>query len=150
MAIDGNRSNFNAENDYTPDKFKEMFELSSTDVASVQEYKRRKADGLSTQEALESLDLANKIITSEDWNLLLHAMYNLQVAYKDKGLNEIQTTVEDYVSSYTEEQKLNDTINEKVDTTIENLLLTNATQILISETQPNVIEGALWLRPKTT
>ena len=150
MAIDGNGSNFNAKNNYTPDTFKEMSELLATDIANVQEYKRLKAEGVLTEEILNSLGLANKIVTADDWNLLLHAMYNLQKAYTDKGLDKIETTVEDYVATYTEETKLNETINEKVGTTINNLLLTDATQIIISETQPAVVEGALWIKPKTT
>ena len=70
--------------------------------------------------------------------------------YVNKGLDKIETTVAEYVDSYTEETKLNETINERVGTTIESLLLTNATQVIISTTTPNVVNGALWIKPKTT
>ena len=147
MAIDGSKSSFNATNNYALDTFKEMFELSQSDISNVKNYKTRKANGESTESILNDLtSLAPKIVTSEDWNLLLHAMYNLEKAYVDKGLNQIDTTVEDYVENYAQTD-----INNKLGTIINNLLLTDATQIIISNTQPTTVtNGALWIKPKTT
>ena len=146
MAIDGSKSSFNATNNYALDTFKEMFELSQSDISNVKNYKTRKANGESTESILNDLtSLAPKIVTSEDWNLLLHAMFNLEKAYVDKGLNQIDTTVEDYVENYAQTD-----INNKLGTIINNLLLTNATQIIISDTQPTTVtNGALWIKPKT-
>ena len=147
MAIDGSKSSFNATNNYALDTFKEMFELSQSDISNVQNYKTRKANGESTESILNDLtSLAPKIVTSEDWNLLLHAMLNLEKAYVDKGLNQIDSTVENYVEEYAQTD-----INNKLGTIINNLLLTNATQIIISDTQPTTVtNGALWIKPKTT
>ena len=147
MAIDGSKSSFDKTNDYTLDTFKEMFELSQSDISNVKNYKTRKANGESTESILNDLtSLAPKIVTSEDWNLLLHAMFNLEKAYVDKGLNQIDTTVEDYVANYAQTD-----INNKRGTIINNLLLTDATQIIISNTQPTTVtNGALWIKPKTT
>jgi frataxin-like iron-binding protein CyaY len=157
MAIDGSRSNFTADNNYTIDTFIEMFELSSTDAQNVREWKQLKAiaDTEKTDEQKTKFKelttlLSQKIVTSEDWNKLCDCMVNLEKMYVDKGLDKIQTTVEEYVESYTEETKLNETINNKVGTSINNMLLTNATQIIINKTQPEVKEGALWIKPKTT
>jgi hypothetical protein len=150
MAINGSRSDFTSAKNYTLDTFKEMFELSTNDVANVQRWKELKAKtNKTTDEQSEFLtlttQLASKIITSEDWNLLLDAMYNLQKAYVDKGLNQIETTVEDYVEDYAKGD-----INTKLGTQINELLLTNATQVIISTSQPTVVNGALWIKPKTT
>lgn len=150
MAINGSRSEFTSAKSYTLDTFKEMFELSTSDVANVQKWKTLKAkSNRTTDEETEftnlTTTLASKIITSEDWNLLLDAMYNLEQAYVDKGLDQIETTVEDYVENYAK----ND-INTKLGTTINELLLTDATRIIISTTKPTVVNGALWIKPKTT
>lgn len=155
MAIDGNRSSFTADKNYSLDEFVEMFELSPTDAINVQRWKQLKANANRTaDEDKEFVDLttalSQKIVTSEDWNKLCDCMYNLEQAYVDKGLDKINQTVQEYVESYTEEEKLNEVINEKVDATINNLLVTNATQIIISTTQPTVVNGALWIKPKTT
>lgn len=154
-SLDGSRSSFNAQNSYAIDMFFEMFELSATDAVNVQRWKQLKAmENRTTAEELEfatlTSTLSKNILTSEDWNKLCDCMINLEKMYVDKGLDKIQTTVEDYVESYTEETKLNDTINERIGSTINNLLLTDATQIIISETQPPVVDGALWIKPKTT
>jgi hypothetical protein len=159
MAVtycDGSRSSFKLTNNYLIDELTEMFELSSTDAQNVVEWKRLKAiaDSEKTNEQktrfseLTSL-LAQKIVTSEDWNRLCDCIVNLQKMYVDKGLNEINTTVEDYVADYMENNMAED-INNKMGTTINNLLLTNATQIIISTGVPAVVEGALWIKPKTT
>lgn len=150
MAINGSRSKFTSVNNYTLDTFKEMFELSTSDVTDAQRWKELKAKSNKTvneQTEFSNLTtkLASKIITSEDWNLLLDSMYNLEQAYVDKGLDQIETTVEDYVENYAESD-----INTKLGTKINSLLLTNATQIIISTSQPAVINGALWVKPKTT
>lgn len=150
MAINGSRSNFTSENNYTLDTFKEMFELSASEVTKVQRWKVLKAkDNRTSDENQELLDLitelTSKIITAEDWNLLLDAMYNLEQAYKNKGLDQIESTVEDYVESYAKQD-----INNKLGTQINELLLTDATKIIINTSQPAVENGALWIKPKTT
>lgn len=149
MAINGSRSSFTSENDYAFDTFKEMFELSASDVENVQRWKTLKAKSRTTDEETEftnlTTTLASKIITSEDWNLLLDSMYNLEQAYVDKGLDQIETTVEDYVENYAKSD-----INTKLGTQINELLLTNATRIIVSTSQPAVVNGALWIKPKTT
>ena len=145
-GIDGSGSNFTKEKNYTLDTFKEIYELSQNDIVNVKNYKTRKANGESTESILSDLtSLAPKIVTSEDWNLLLHAMFNLEKAYVDKGLDQIDSTVKNYVKEYAETD-----INKKLGTIINNLLLTNATQIIISDTQPTTVtNGALWIKPKT-
>ena len=149
MAINGNRSSFTPTNNYAIDTFTEMFELSPTDAANVQRWKALKAKNNKTNEEesefanLTSV-LAQKIITSEDWNKLCDCMVNLQKMYVDKGLNEIDNTVADYVENYAKTD-----INNKLGTTINQLLLTNATQIIISDTTPAVQNGALWIKPRT-
>lgn len=147
MAINGSESKFTPVNDYTVDTFKEVVELSSGDIAKVQEWKQLKANGDTTSDRFVELtqQLNNKIITAYDWNLLLDAMYNLQQAYKDKGLTQIESTVEDYVENYAKQD-----INNKLGTQINELLLTEATRIIISTSQPTVENGALWIKPKTT
>ena len=152
---DGSRSDFTSEKNYTIDSLIKMFELTATDAVNVQKWKQLKAKINKTSEEEEEFDtltktLSQRIVTSEDWNKLCDCIVNLEKMYVERGLNEIQTTVADYVESYTEETKLNNTINERVGTIINNLLLTNATQIIISTTTPNVVNGALWIKPKTT
>lgn len=152
MAIsycDGSRSSFKKDNGYLIDNLVEMFELSATDATNVQRWKQLKALSERSEEEeseYESLTtvLAQKIVTSEDWNKLCDCIVNLQKMYVDKGLDEIQTTVEDYVADYAEQD-----INNKLGTIINNLLLTNATQIIISTTTPPVVNGALWIKPKS-
>lgn len=152
MAIsycDGSRSSFKKDNGYLIDNLVEMFELSATDATNVQRWKQLKALSERSEEEeaeYESLTtvLAQKIVTSEDWNKLCDCIVNLQKMYVDKGLDEIQTTVEDYVADYAEQD-----INNKLGTIINNLLLTNATQIIISTTTPAVVNGALWIKPKS-
>lgn len=153
MAIsycNGGRSSFKQDNNYTIDNLVEMFELSPTDAVNVQRWKQLKAlDSRTADEETEyetlTETLAQKIVTSEDWNKLCDCIVNLQRMYVDKGLSEIETTVEDYVENYAETD-----INTKLGTMINNLLLTNATQIIISTTTPTVVNGALWIKPKTT
>ena len=153
MAINGGRSDFkpNDSGEYILDNFDEKFELLASDVINVQRWKQLKAISERTgEEESEFVSLTNtlssKIVTSEDWNLLLDAMFNLEKAYVDKGLDQIDSTVENYVENYAQTD-----INNKLGTIINNLLLTNATQIIISDTQPTTVtNGALWIKPKTT
>jgi hypothetical protein len=147
MAIDGNRSSFKADENYTIDTFIEMFELSQSDVENVEAWKALKRNGGTDTEDFRRLqeELSNKIITSEIWNKLCDCMVNLEKLYVDKGLNEIDDTVKEYVEEYAEQD-----INDKLGTTINNLLLTNATEVIISSTTPTVKNGAVWFKPKTT
>ena len=146
MAIDGSRSSFNATENYTIDTFVEMFELSPSDVANVQQWKALKANGETETNEFKELqkELSNKIVTSEVWNKLCDCMVNLEKMYVDKGLNEIDNTVKEYVEEYAEQD-----INDKLGTTINNMLLTNATQVIISTDTPAVVDGAVWFKPKT-
>lgn len=146
MSIDGKRSSFTANNNYAIDTFVEMFELSQSDVANVQRWKELKATGGTNTEEFNALqqELSNKIVTSEIWNKLCDCMVNLEKMYVDKGLNEIEDSVKDYVAEYAEQD-----INDKIGTTINNLLLTNATEVIISSTTPTVKNGAVWFKPKT-
>ena len=143
--------NINDSGEYILDNFDEKFELLASDVINVQRWKQLKAISERTgEEESEFVSLTNtlssKIVTSEDWNLLLDAMFNLEKAYVDKGLDQIDSTVENYVENYAQTD-----INNKLGTIINNLLLTNATQIIISDTQPTTVtNGALWIKPKTT
>ena len=155
MAINGSRSDFTSAKNYTIDTFVEMFELSATDAINVQRWKQLKAiDNKTNEQQAEFSDLtarlSGKLVTSEIWNKLCDCMINLEKLYVDKGLDKIETTVEDYVESYTEEEKLNEVINQRIGTTINSMLLTNATQVIISSTQPSVVNGALWVKPKTS
>ena len=155
MAIDGKGSNFTSENNYTLDTFKEMFELSASEVAEVQRWKVLKAKNNRTSEEdaeLKNLatQLTSKLITSDDWNLLLHAMYNLERAYVDKGLNQINEHITNYISDYVDKNS-KDAISDIINTTIENQYDIGAVKIIISETTPSKFtEGALWIKPKTT
>lgn len=150
MAIiycDGGSSEFKSTNNYKIDELVKMFEISPTDVANIQKWKQLKAEGLTDNDEFRTLTetLAGKIVTADAWNKLCDCMVNLQQMYVDKGLDEINGTIENYVTNYAEGD-----INDKLGTTINNLLLTNATQIIISTTQPTVVNGALWIKPKTT
>lgn len=152
MAItycDGGLSNFKSDTGYAIDEFVKMFEISPTDVANIQTWKQLKASGNTESEEFKTLteQLSSKIVTADAWNKLCDCMINLEKMYVDKGLDAIENTVEDYI---TNEETLNEKIDEQVGTTINNLLLTNATQVIISESQPAVVEGALWIKPKTT
>lgn len=150
MAINGDRSSFKSNNNYTLDNFKEMFELLASDTQNVQRWKELKA--ISNRDETQETEfneltttLSSKIVTAEDWNLLLDAMYNLEQAYVDKGLNQIEAQLKDYVQNNATAD-----VQEKLDTIINNYLLTNATKVIISTTQPTVENGALWIKPKTT
>ena len=153
MAVsycDGKRSTFTEAKGYQFDNLVEMFELSATDAKNIQRWKELKAlSNRNTNEENEyktlTTTLAQKIITAEDWNKLCDCIINLQQMYIDKGLDQIYNTVDTYVLEYAQNN-----INEQLDTMINNLLLTNATQVIISPTQPAVVNGALWIKPKTT
>lgn len=153
MAIDGSRSSFKpSDNTYTLDTFEEKFELTQSNVKDVQEWKNLKAKGQTETQTYKDLTalLSDKIVTAEDWNLLLDAMFNLERAYVDKGLDQIGSTVENYISTYVE-QNSKDAISEKINTTIESSYSIGAVKIIISNTQPaTVTNGALWIKPKTT
>ena len=152
MAINGSRSDFTSEKNYTLDTFKEMYELSAEEVADVKKWKELKANGNIQSDEFIALTnkLASKIITAEDWNLLLDAMYNLEQAYVDKGLNQINEHITNYISDYVE-QNSKDAIGDVINTTIESQYDVGAVKIIISETAPSqFIEGALWIKPKTT
>ena len=142
---DGSSSRFKKVNGWEYDEFVKMSELSPTDIDEVQEWKQLKADGQMNTDRFRELTeaLADKIVTADAWNKLCDCMVNLQQMYVDKGLDEINDTVANYVANYAEED-----INDKLGTTINNLLLTNATRIIISTTQPAVVNGALWIKPK--
>ena len=142
---DGSSSRFKKVNGWEYDEFVKMSELSPTDIDEVQEWKQLKADRQMNTDRFRELTeaLADKIVTADAWNKLCDCMVNLQQMYVDKGLDEINDTVANYVANYAEED-----INDKLGTTINNLLLTNATRIIISTTQPAVVNGALWIKPK--
>jgi hypothetical protein len=152
--IDGSRSSFTAVNNYTIDTFVKMFELSANDVKNVQKWKQLKATENKTTEQQEEFatltaDLSGKLVTAEDWNKLCDCMVNLEQMYVDKGLNEINNTVEEYVANYTE-TNAKEAISNVINTTIESNYQIDAVKIIISSTQPEVVEGALWIKPKTT
>lgn len=144
---DGSSSEFKSTNNYKIDELVKMFEISPTDVANIQKWKQLKAEGSTDNDEFRALTemLAGKIVTADAWNKLCDCMVNLQQMYVAKGLDEINDTVADYVENYAEGD-----INNKLGTIINNLLVTNATQIIISTTQPEVVNGALWIKPKTT
>lgn len=144
---DGSSSEFKSSNNYKIDELVKMFEISPTDAENIQEWKQLKANGETDTDRFKELTetLAGKIVTADAWNKLCDCMVNLQQMYVDKGLDEINDTVADYVENYAEGD-----INDKLGTTINNLLLTNATQIIISTEQPTVVNGALWIKPKIT
>ena len=143
---DGGSSEFKSTNNYKIDELVKMFEISPTDVANIQKWKQLKSEGSTDNDEFKALTetLAGKIVTADAWNKLCDCMVNLQQMYVDKGLDEINDTIVNYVENYAEGD-----INNKLGTTINSLLLTNATQIIISTTQPTVVEGALWIKPKT-
>ena len=146
IYCDGGSSEFKSTNNYKIDELVKMFEISPTDVANIQKWKQLKSEGSTDNDEFRALTetLAGKIVTADAWNKLCDCMVNLQQMYVDKGLDEINDTIVNYVENYAEGD-----INNKLGTTINSLLLTNATQIIISTTQPTVVEGALWIKPKT-
>ena len=154
MAIsycDGKRSDFTKANNYTIDSLVEMFELSATDATNVQRWKELKAKSDRSKEENDEFAtltnlLAQKIVTSEDWNKLCDCIVNLQKMYIANGWDKIDQTIETYVENYASGD-----INEKLGTIINNLLLTNATKIIIRETTPEeVVNGSLWIKPRTS
>ena len=153
MAVsycDGTRSDFTSDKSYAIDNLTEMFELSATDATNVQRWKVLKANSSRTTEeetefASLTEALAQKIVTSEDWNKLCDCIVNLEKMYVNKGLNEINDTVETYVENYAKTD-----IQTKLGTIINDLLLTDATRIIISETTPTVVNGSLWIKPRTS
>ena len=147
MYCDGSSSEFKSVNNYKIDELVKMFEISPTDAINIQRWKQLKSNDETDGEEFRNLTeaLAGKIVTADAWNKLCDCMVNLQKMYVDKGLDEINDAVINYVENYAEGD-----INNKLGTTINNLLLTNATQIIISTTQPEVVNGALWIRPKAT
>lgn len=155
MAViycDGSSSEFTSDNDYKIDDLIKMFEISPTDVANIKRWKQLKAEGSTNSEEFINLTeiLSGKIVTADAWNKLCDCMVKLQQMYKDKGLNNIETTVSDYVANYTQ-TNAQQAISEVINTTIEDSYQIGAVKIIISTTQPNeVIEGALWVKPKTT
>lgn len=148
IYCDGSSSEFTKANNYKIDDLMKMFEISPTDAINIQRWKQLKAiENKNTVEQEEYITLtemlASKIVTADSWNKICDCMVNLQKMYVDKGLNNINNTVQEYVAQYAK----ND-INQKIGETINSLLLTNATRIIIQESQPDVVEGALWIKPK--
>lgn len=128
MAINGSRSDFTAINNYTLDTFTEMFNLSASEVALVNEWKALKSKyNRTTEDNNRLIELNNllvgKLVTSEDWNKLLDAMYNLEKAYLDKGLDRIEAleTVIDNLTSISSTNPLSakqgKVLNDKIDST---------------------------------
>ena len=149
MAVincDGGSSTFNSANNYKIDELVKMFEISPTDAINIQRWKQLKIENKTDSSEFITLTetLASKIVTADAWNKLCDCMVNLEQMYVNKGLNEIDSTVAEYVTNYAKTD-----INTKLGTIINNLLLTNATQVIIDKDTPTVVNGALWIKPKT-
>ena len=152
MAItycDGSSSEFKSDKNYKIDDLVKMFEISPTDVENIQRWKQLKANDETESDEFRTLTetLASKIVTADAWNKLCDCMVNLQQMYKDKGLNEINDTVENYIAEYTE-TNAKEAISEIISTTIEDSYQIGAVKIIISTEQPDVVNGALWIKPK--
>lgn len=156
MAVincDGSSSTFNSINNYKIDKLVKMFEISPTDAINIQNWKQLKAKETKTDEENQQFielteKLSSKIVTADAWNKLCDCMVNLEQMYVDKGLNEIDSTVENYIANYTR-TNAKQAISEVISTTIDNSYQIDAVKIIISTTTPSVVNGALWIKPKT-
>ena len=149
MAIDGNRSTFKSANSYSIDTFTEMFDISASDASAIEEWKSLKIKTSRTTEEEARFttltnQLKNKLFSAENYNKLLDCIVNLENLYVDKGLTQINQTINEYVQNYAQTD-INNTLGGYVQT----LLLTNATRVIISSTTPTVVNGALWVKPKT-
>lgn len=153
---DGSRSSFTDANSYTIDSLVEMFELSPSDVVDVQAWKALKAIDENERTAEQqaqfvelSTTLAQKLVTSEDWNKLCDCIVNLQKMYVNKGLNQINENIENYIAEYVVNQANTD-VDEAVSQRVNSLLESaDLTKIIVSTTEPTVVNGALWLKPQT-
>ena len=152
----GGRSSFTDANNYTIDNLVEMFELSPSDVVDVQTWKMLKAideDKRTVEQQAQFVELstalAQKLVTSEDWNKLCDCIVNLQKMYVNKGLNRINQSIENYIAEYVAYQANTD-VDEAVGDRVNNLLESaDLTKIIVSTTQPAVVNGGLWLKPQT-
>ena len=151
MAIDGSRSDFTANKQYAIDSFIEMSELSNADIANIQRWKVLRAKDRTSDEDAEFLrlteQLSGKLVTADIWNKLCDCMVNLEKLYKDKGLDEIDSTVENYVANYTQ-TNAQQAIREVINTTIDNAYQIDAVKIIINTNTPEVVNGAIWFKPK--
>lgn len=150
--IDGNRSTF----PNNVDTFKEMSELSPALEEDVMRYRelKQKGDNRTKEEDEEYKELTTKlapyICSAEDWNLLCDSMYKLEQHYIDKNFDkfvedmkaEIESSVQDKVDSEVEKA-----VNTTVKTYVESKV---PFSVIISETEPSYVEGALWIKPKPT
>lgn len=153
MAIDGHRSDFTADKQYIIDSFTQMSELLESDVENVQRWKTLKAKQNKSEAELNELAtlttlLSGKLVTAYDWNKLCDCMVNLEKLYVDKGLDEIDSTVENYVANYTQ-TNAQQAIKEIINTTIDDAYQIDAVKIIINTNTPEVVNGAIWFKPKT-
>lgn len=149
IFCDGSSSEFKSDKNYKIDDLVKMFEISPTDVENIQRWKQLKANGETESDEFRTLTetLASKIVTADAWNKLCDCMVNLQKMYVNKGLDEIDSTVENYVAEYTE-TNAKEAISKVISTTIEGSYQIDAVKIIISTTTPDVVNGALWIKPK--
>ncbi len=150
--IDGNRSVF-------PDNldiFKEMSELSPALQEDVIRYRqlKQKADNKTEEENEEYRELTTKlapyICSAEDWNLLCDCMYKLEQHYIDKNFDKFVEDMKIEIESSVQ-GKVDSEVQNAVNTTVKNYVESKVPfSVIISETEPSYIEGALWIKPKPT
>lgn len=148
--IDGHRSNFPT----SLDEFKEMSEISPALQKSIFRYRELKAKGnnRTTKEETEyqelSTSLSSYICSAEDWNKLCDSMYNLEKHYLDKNFDQfVEDAKTDIVQ--TAEDAVDTAVNTAIQTTIKEYVEGKVPfNVIISETEPSYIPGALWIKPK--
>ena len=149
--IDGHRSNFPT----SLDNFKEMSEISPALHENVFRYRELKAKGSdrTLEEEIEyqelSTTLSPYICSAEDWNKLCDSMYNLEEHYLDKNFDQF---VEDAKTEIVQvaENAVDTAVDTAIQTTIKDYVEEKVPfSVIISETEPPYIEGALWIKPKS-
>ena len=150
--IDGNRSTFPD----NVDTFKEMSELSPALQEDVTRYRglKQKGDSRTEEEDTEYRELTNKLVpyicSAEDWNLLCDSMYKLEQHYIDKNFDKFVEDMKAEIESSVQ-GKVNVEVEKAVNTTVKNYVENRVPfSVIISETEPSYIEGALWIKPKPT
>ena len=143
--IDGNRSTF----PNNLDTFKEMSELSPALQEDVTRYRelKQKGDSRIEEKDEEYRELTNKlapyICSAEDWNLLCDCMYNLEQHYIDKNFDKFVEDMKAEIESSVQ-GKVNVEVEKAVNTTVKNYVENRVPfSVIISETEPSYIEGAL-------
>lgn len=102
-----NRSTFTPENNYTPDTFRELFDLSPSQIEQARRYQLLKMKANKTPEEIEEynqllVSLQDHLITPERWNHFQDALVNMQLYIRNEVFDHVdrmQQQTEDFVES---------------------------------------------------